>query len=341
MHHIIYLFLLTILSGCLGPSYFWQSINGHFDLLSKRVPIQKLIDAKTTSAKLKQQLEKTVKYRAFAEKTLLLPTKGTFNSYADLKRHKATWVVFASQPYKLAPKKWCFPVTGCLNYLGYFNEADAHKHGDKLKNLGMDVYIDGSPAYSTLGWFDDPLLNTFINYADEKLLALIFHELAHQKLYIADDPTLNESYAVAVSQIGVTLWFEGQGNSADILRINKQLKQKNNFINNVQTVRKQLAALYTSPLDITTKQRQKEAILKAVGKKYAHTWPKEWFSKGLNNAKLNSANTYSRLVPQIMAVFNKEGRDIVKFHKTIEKISKSAPAKREAILNSFVGVSDG
>jgi predicted aminopeptidase len=341
MSHRVYLFLLPILSGCLSPSYYFQSINGHFDLLNKRVPIQQLIINKTTPAKLKIQLKKTAKFRKFAAKTLLLPTKGTFITYADLKRSKATWVVFASQPYKLTPKKWCFPVTGCLNYLGYFSKADAHKHGDKLKNNGMDVFVDGSPAYSTLGWFDDPLLNTFIHFSDEKLLALIFHELAHQKLYIADDPTLNESYAVAVSQIGLRLWFEAQGNSADIRRINLQLEQKNDFIKNVQKVRKKLADLYASPIDKIQMQKQKEIIFQEAGKKHANTWPKGWFLQGLNNAKLNSANTYSRLVPQFMAIFKKEGRDIAKFHKTIEKISKSDPLKREEMLNSFVGNYDG
>ncbi|MBF0193955.1 MAG: aminopeptidase [Magnetococcales bacterium] len=340
MSYRVLLVLLPILSSCLGPSYYYQSINGHLDLLNKRVPIIQLINDNKTPKKLKEQLKKTSKYREFAAKTLFLPTKGTYKTYADLKRHEATWVVFASHPYKLSPKKWCFPVTGCLNYLGYFKKADAKKHAEKLKKLGMEVYINGSPAYSTLGWFDDPLLNTFINFSDEKLQALIYHELAHKKLYFADTPTLNESYAEAVSQIGVRLWFEAQNNHAQLQRIYKKQKQELEFIKNVQTVRKLLAKLYALPLDKTQMQRKKDIILQQAAKNYVNSWPKGWFSEGLNNAKLNSANTYSRLVPQFLAIFAKEGRDINRFHKIVEKISKVDPKNREKMLNKFANISN-
>ncbi|MBF0381622.1 MAG: aminopeptidase [Magnetococcales bacterium] len=336
----VYMFLLPILSGCLGPSYYYQTINGHLDLLNRRVSIQQLIKDEKTPIKLKKQLEKTAQYREFAAKTLHLPTKGSYTTYADLKRHKATWVVFAAQPFALTPKKWCFPVTGCLEYLGYFSKADAHKYGEKLEIQGFDVFVDGSPAYSTLGWFDDPLLNTFIHFADEKLIALIFHELAHQKLYVADDPTFNESYAVAVSQIGLLLWYKKHGNSQDLQKIKRQLDEKQEFIKNVQTMTKQMETLYGSSLNQSQKQKQKDQIIADGIQKYGNMWPKGWFSRDLNNAKLNSANTYGRLVGQFMDIFIKVGRDMAKFHKTVDKIAKAEPAKREKMINTLASISD-
>jgi predicted aminopeptidase len=320
---LLSLLALIFVTGCVGPSYYMQSIHGHFDLLSRRRSIQELLDREDTSDLLKIQLRKTGSIRRFSQEVLLLPTQGTFTQYANLERSYATWMVFATPPYSLQPKTWCFPVAGCLAYLGFFHKEEAQAYSAKLKQQGFDVYLSGSPAYSTLGWFDDPLLNTFMGWPEDRLAALMFHEMAHQKLYISGDSTFNESFAEAVSQIGVRLWFEGSGEYEKLENYNRTLIEKKQFIEKVKKVRAQLKALYAAPLKEKERQVKKQEILaKAVAHNpagYGHNW----FAKGLNNAKLNSINTYNHLVPEFLRVYDQVDRDLERFYHILEKRSNN------------------
>ena len=331
---VLFFFLLVFISGCVGPSYYFQSISGHVDLLARREPVQELLDDGVVAPRLKKQLRKSVALRYFAANSLLLPTDGTFTKYADLKRPFATWVVFATPAHSLQPKTWCFPVTGCLAYLGFFHEQQAEELGRELEEQGFDVYISGSPAYSTLGWFDDPLLNTFINWPEGRLAALMFHEMAHQKIYIAGDTTFNESYAQAVSRIGVRLWFEKLGEAQRLAEYDSYLLRKKRFFQTVQKLRKNLETLYASALDREDMELEKQKIF-AQAAADSPDLAGGWFTRGLNNAKLSSVNTYNRLVENFVRIYEqseKNGGNMAEFHGVIEQLSKRSKSERMDIL---------
>src|SRR5262245_443267 len=196
----------ALASGCSDIEYYWQGIAGQTDLLARAKPIPEVI-ATTTDAALKGRLQRAQEIRAFASRELGLPDNRSYTSYADLGRPYAVWNVFASPELSLTPRQWCFPVAGCVNYRGYFAEADARTEAARLAAAGDDVHVSGIPAYSTLGYFDDPVLSTFVRYREVDLARLIFHELAHQVVYVKDDTSFNESFAVAVEEAGVARWL--------------------------------------------------------------------------------------------------------------------------------------
>ena len=186
-----------ILGSCSTAQYYWQGIAGELDLLDRARPIPSVVES-TSDAALKQKLEHTIEIREFASKELALPDNGSYRRYTALDRPYVLWNVFATPPLSLEPMQWCFPVAGCVNYRGYFAEGEARAEAAHLSATGDDVYVGGVPAYSTLGYFDDPVLSTIIRYPETEVARLIFHELAHQVAYAKDDTVFNESFAVTV-----------------------------------------------------------------------------------------------------------------------------------------------
>ena len=268
------------------------------------------------------------KLRQFADSQLLLPIAGTFSDYADLQRPFATWVVFAAPADSLQPKTWCFPVAGCLNYIGFFDKDMAESQGEKLEKLGFDVHVSGSPAYSTLGWFDDPLLNTFIDWQQSRLASLMFHEMAHQKLYIADDSTFNESYAEAVSQIGVRLWLRKYGSPEELARYEGSILRHRAFLGAVGELRGELQRLYALPVTAEEKKRAKQKIIASYRIKYGKDHFGGWFAKEINNAKLGSVNTYSYLVDDFLRIYQRNGKNIQRFYLTVRQIAQLTKSQR-------------
>ena len=247
MKTLLLLPLLTVLlSGCSNLSYYFQAAQGQWDLISRKQDISLLIVNPTTEPHMKKRLRLAQNLNRFARETLLLPTQGSYETYADLERPYATWVVFATPRFSLTPLKWCFPITGCLGYRGYFKEAEARRFAESLQEKSYDTHVKGSPAYSTLGWFDDPLLNTFLFWPESHLAGLIFHELAHQKLYIPGATTFNESYAEAVSQIGVVLWLKKRHASQALEKWRNFKKQQAALLHIMQKTRSSLQTLYDS-----------------------------------------------------------------------------------------------
>ncbi|MBF0454633.1 MAG: aminopeptidase [Magnetococcales bacterium] len=326
--------LLLLLTGCLGPSYYLQAVGGHLDLLGRRQPVATLLEDPATPQKLKHKLRHSQALRQFAREQLLLPVKGTFTRYADLERPQATWVLFATPAFSLQPEVWCFPVTGCLQYLGYFDRQGADIQAGKLRQAGRDVHIASSSAYSTLGWFDDPLLNTFIFWPESRLAALMFHEMAHQKLYLSDDSTFNESFAQAVSQIGVRLWLKESGREDLLAEYDRYLSQQSHFLEGVGVVRKQLERVYQSRLSPAKMAVEKQKVLQAAATHHGPGLANGWFAKGVNNAKLASVNTYSRLVPQLLRVYEELGEDRARFYQEMERLAALSKEEREAVLSA-------
>jgi len=208
--------VLLLAGGCESIGYYRQAIEGHLGVMASARPIDAWLADPSTSPALRERLETARRIRQFASRELGLPDNGSYLSYADLGRPFVAWNVFAAEEFSVEPKKECFPFAGCVSYRGFFAEEEARRHAAQLREAGYDVHVAGVPAYSTLGWFEDPLLSSFILYSDAQLARLIFHELAHQMVYAGGDTTFNESFAVVVEEEGVRRWLEAEGRSAEL-----------------------------------------------------------------------------------------------------------------------------
>jgi len=245
---IIGVLLVAALTGCESIGYYKQLISGQIAILNKKQPIHKLIDDPDTSEKLKEKLKLVLDIRTFAKDELFLPVKDQYLSFVELERPFAGWNMWATPEFSFAPKTWCYPIIGCAIYRGYFSKKDAFDYGHQLEAQGYDVYIGGVAAYSTLGWLDDPVFSTFIYRSDIRLAALIFHELSHHLLYIADDTTFNESFAIAVEQESLRRWLATRDNLKASEDHKTYYRRRRQFIELVMKYRKELKALYANDL---------------------------------------------------------------------------------------------
>ena len=205
---IIYLPMLLFLGGCSDLSYYGQGVGGHLSVMAKRQPIEEVVADPATERDLKQDLQVVMEARQLAKEVLHLPVADNFRTYVDIGRPYVVWNVVAAPAYSLAAYEWCYPVVGCLPYRGYFNKADAENFADSLRTNGLDVHLYGVSAYSTLGWFDDPVLNTIIKRDEIRLAGLIFHELSHQEVFVKGDTAFNEGFSVTVELEGVRRWLK-------------------------------------------------------------------------------------------------------------------------------------
>lgn len=330
----------ALLTGCAGDGYYLQSIQGHFALMGAREDIDRLIADEATPDELRQRLLLAEGIRAFAITELALPDNGSYRSYADLGRDVVTWNVVATPPLSLEPVSWCFPVFGCVSYRGYFHEDDAVDYARGLVAQGLDVTIGGSIAYSTLGWFRDPLLNTILFDPDYALAGTIFHELAHQLLYVEGDSMFNESYAVTVENEGIRRWLETYGTPELTAQYRASEGRQADFIALVLGARDALADLYASARSDEEKLRQKAAIfdeLRADYRLLKASWGgyagyDGWFAQDLNNADLASIATYNAVVPAFQAMLAAVGGDMAAFHAAVAALAGRPKAERDAEL---------
>ncbi|MDD0811704.1 aminopeptidase [Curvibacter sp. RS43] len=239
------------LSGCAQFGYYWQSVSGHLKLMQAARPIDDWLADPQTPAPLQTQLRSAVHLRRYAVQALGLPDNASYQRYADLKRPAAVWNVTAAEPLSLTLRTWCFPVTGCIGYRGYYDPAEAQAMGQTLQAQGLETLVYGVPTYSTLGWLNwlggDPLLNTFIGYPEGELARLIFHELAHQVVYVHDDTTFNESFATAVEQLGVRQWLNEQASPSAREAYARSDRQRREFRQLVRETRETLLDIYRAP----------------------------------------------------------------------------------------------
>src|SRR6185503_15692404 len=238
--------LLALCAGCESIAYYGQAIGGHLSIVAQARPVDAWLADADTPAELKAHLEAARRIREFASGTLHLPKNGSYTKYADLGRRFVVWNVFAAPRFSVEPRQECFPFTGCVSYRGFFSEEAAQRHAARLRREGHDVYVGGVLAYSTLGWFDDPLLSTFIAYPESQVARLIFHELAHQVAYARDDTTFNESFAVVVEDEGVRRWLESQGRGAELAAFHAAQARKRELADRIKQTRERLAAVYKS-----------------------------------------------------------------------------------------------
>jgi predicted aminopeptidase len=334
--------VLVALAGCqLG--YYLRLARGEQALLAARVPVAQLLADPQTDAELKTRLARAERARAFASDCLDLPRNDSYTEYADLHRPYAMWNVYAAAEFSLAPLTRCFPIAGCVAYRGYYDFGQAQAEARRLQAQGYETYIGGVPAYSTLGWFDDPILNTMLRWDDDMLAATIFHELAHQKLYLKGDTAFNESFATFVQEQGLRQWRAAQGLPPGDDAAQRREEQ---FTRLVLATRARLAALYAQPLPPQEMRRRKQAEFAHLRADYralrAHAWAgvpaaalagyDAWMKAPINNAKLLPFGLYHRWVPAFAALFRAHDGDWPRFFAAVEKLSTLDEQARQARL---------
>ncbi|MBF0285012.1 MAG: aminopeptidase [Magnetococcales bacterium] len=341
----------VLLSGCSSLGYYGQAALGQWEVWSKQQAVESLLQDPTLDPLLKQRLILAQAMLRFAEGAMGRTPKGKYGSYADLGRPYVVRVVYAAPEFSLSPVTWCFPVAGCLVYRGYFRPEAADAFAEGLRAQGLDVYVGGVPAYSTLGWFDDPLLNTFLHWPEERLVGLIFHELAHGRLYIADDAAFNESFAEVVAGIGARRWLTRRdpGEKLDALaRFEAHKRLHRRFTRFVQGLMEDLSRLYREELPLEERRAARlrrlseapEAWRRLAGASAAGDSPESaeihryarWLGEGLNNAKLLSVSTYARWVPAFEALYREQGEEMGAFFAAAEALGALPPAEREEAL---------
>jgi predicted aminopeptidase len=340
------LVMLLALSGCQAISFYTQALSGQCEILARQTPVRQLIADPATPPKLKVKLEQVLKILDFAARELKLPADDNYLKYADLQRPYVVWNVNVAPALSLEPKTWWFPVVGSASYRGYFSEEAARRYARRWEEKGWDVYVDGVQAYSTLGWFHDPLLNTFIFESEAGLADLIFHELAHQRLFVSGDTDFNEAFAMTVAAAGVRRWFESVQNTNAYQAYRKGLAHENDFVDLVMTTREQLRAVYADPrAPAAVRLQRKAAVIRELRENYAKMqarWgarPSEddaWITEPINNAKLNTISAYHDLKPAFEALLAAQGGDLEKFYRAAENLSKMPLEQRHQTLRTYL-----
>jgi predicted aminopeptidase len=334
---VLALLVIASLTGsCTTLGYYAQAINGHFEIRSLTRPIDDWLADPSTTAELRDKLLEARAARAFAVSELGLPDRGSFEQYADLGRRYVLWNVFAAPELALEPKRWCFPVAGCVNYRGYFSEQDAEAFARSLADEGLDVYVGGVSAYSTLGWFRDPLLNTVLRRPPPEVAGLIFHELAHERVYAEGDSEFNESFATVVELEGIRRWLAARNDPAAFTAYRDRHAQREAFTKLVLATRTQLATLYASDMAADEKRSAKRATFEELKTAYARLRKQgtlderfdTWFAQPLNNAHLAAVGTYHRYVPAFEALLAQQNGDLPAFYREAERLAALPPADR-------------
>lgn len=336
------LLLIVFSTSCTTLSYYRQSITGHLDIINRSQPIETLLKDQNLKAELRNKLQQSIKIREYASDVLFLPANDSYSSYVDLERRYVLWNVVATPEFSLVPLKWCYLIVGCLTYRGYFSKDDATTYAAQLKLEGYDIHIAGVTAYSTLGWFDDPVINTMLQYDITFLAKVIFHELAHQLIYFTDDTEFNEAFADTVAEYGVRHWLidENLNNKAEDFE--QSLKREKEFNQLVLKYKLELENLYQTPQGKNKLLLKKQTIfqdMKSDYEKLRISWNgpddyKTWFNSGLNNAKLALVLTYKDLVPDFFEILNNENYDLKQFYQAISQLEDCNKTERRQYLIS-------
>jgi len=340
MAGILLLFgVFATLCSCTG--YYWQSVQGQLGVFSAQQPIESLLENPPTDLPVETQakLETVLKARQFASDSLQLPRNDSFTLYANLKRPYVVWSVMASPALSLEATQWCYPVVGCAAYRGYFKQSDAEAFASELKGKGFDVVVSGIPAYSTLGWFDDPVFHPVLSWPETSVVGLIFHELAHAQLYIKGDSTFNESFATAVEIAGVRQWLKVTQQPDLLEQFEKKHALKKAFIDFVLSYRRQFKTLYSSDGVDEVKRQEKAKLMTQMQADYQKIkiqWGSNvydpWMAS-LNNAKLNTLSTYYKYVPKLLQEIENK-KEFKHFYRYADTLSDFSIDKRARVLSS-------
>lgn len=330
---------LGLAGACSSVGYYAQAVRGGLEIVCKRRSIARLLADPAVDAELRGRLQVVQEMREFAVEALALPDNGSYRSYADLGRPYSTWTVVVAPELALEPRQWCFPIAGCVTYRGYFSRQAAERFAARWRDQGHDVDIGGVAAFSTLGWLDDPVLNTFLALPDADLAGLLFHELAHQVVYVRDDTAFNESFATAVEQAGVERWLAARGRGEEVAAYRAGRTHEAEVARLVAGARLRLAAVYAAAEADDWKRRRKAEVLAELRAEYlrkATEWGRSpyagWFESGLNNARLASFSAYHELVPGFEALLSGEAGDLGRFFARVRRLAElPAEARRREL----------
>ncbi len=339
---LVFCVVAALVGGCAQVGYFVQAAHGQFSLLSEARPIDDWLANPDTGDKLKGKLTRVKEIRAFAARELGLPDNDSYTTYADLKRPFVMWNVVATPELSLEPLQWCFPVAGCVKYRGYYSKDEAQSYASELRAEKYDVEVSGVPAYSTLGWFKDPVLSTFILYPDGELARLVFHELAHQMVYVPGDSSFNESFAVAVEEAGVERWMALHGDDKMRAMYAAYEGRKRDFLALLMKHRKTLQAVYERDISNAEKRKEKAEIFETLKEEYLvlkESWGgysgyDRWFAEPLSNAHLSAIATYHDLVPGFRALLAQQ-KSMSRFYEAVRALSMLDKTERHRRLASF------
>jgi predicted aminopeptidase len=346
MRRLVLLLALLSLAGCgamEAADFYWQGATGQLDILARAKPIAQAID-EAPDPLLKQRLMRVQDIRAFASRELGLPDNASYTRYADLERPFVVWNVFATPALSLEARRWCFPVAGCVSYRGYFKETEARAEAARLQATGDDVWVSGVPAYSTLGYFDDPVLSTFVRWPEPEVARMVFHELAHQVVYVKDDTQFNESFAATVEEIGVQRWLRSHGNAQNDAQHVRAQRLRGVFGDLIRDTRARLAAIFASDAPDAVKHEQKAAAFAAMREGYERAKSGEpglagydrWFAghlnAGPNNASVASVALYTGQVPAFRALLAESDFDLPRFYRRVQVIGALPKPERDDVL---------
>ncbi len=330
---------LLATTGCAHLGYYAHLARGQMELLSRRVPIEQIVGDPQRDPELRRRLALVLDARRFAVTDLHLPDNDSYTLYADLGRSFAVWNVLATPEFSLAPVESCFPIAGCVAYRGHYSRERAQAQAAALRAKGYDVVVGGVPAYSTLGWFDDPVLNTMLHWSDAVLVATVFHELVHQQLYVTDDTVFNESMARFVEQQGLREYFAA--GRIDETASALQRSRQRDFTRLMLDTRQRLTQIYSLPLSAGAMRARKAAEFRRLKSRYAELrdtqWNGDpaydgWFDAELNNASLLSFGLYDQFVPAFERIYEQVGRDWPRFHAACRALGAlPADARRQRL----------
>lgn len=332
--------LAAATTGCAAP-YYWQAIGGQLELLRKREPIEEVLADASADPRLKATLARVETMRRFAVEELELPDNDSYTSYVELDRPYVVWNVVAAPEFSVQPQRWCFPFAGCVSYRGYFDKSTADRFAEKLAAEGLDVHSGGSTAYSTLGYFDDPVLSTMVVGGEQYVASLLFHELAHQQLYVKGDSEFSEAFAMVVEEVGTERWIARHGAPGDLDRYRARRQRRAEFGALITAQQARLRALYASGLSIEELRVAKQRAFDALRSEYdalKANWHGNgeydaWFAQPLNNATLASVATYTRWLPALRARLAEVG--LSEFYADTAEIAELDVAEREQRLRAW------
>lgn len=344
--------LSAMASGCRTAGYYRQAARGHFRILADRQPIDERIKTSNLKPDVSRKLGLILELREFARSELGLEPGKHYLDYVELDRRFVVWNVSATPEFSMNSMGWWYPFLGTLTYRGYFDESRARAYGEQQKTRGHDVFVGGVEAYSTLGWFNDPVLSSFIGRDDEALAELIFHELAHQKIFVRGDTDFNEAYATAVAQEGLRRWLTERGDPRAIERHRIAFERETQFVSLVTGARDRLETLYESidekSLDEAGGERmreQKAAIIERLREDYRTVRDSQWggydgydrwMALPINNAQLNTIDTYYSLVPAFRELIRRNDGDLEAFYRDVKRLKRMKKAERKAELEKLL-----
>ncbi|HEX4263913.1 MAG TPA: aminopeptidase [Verrucomicrobiae bacterium] len=349
--------VVAAVSGCQTIGFYAQAAKGQYQIFAHQKHIDKLIADPQTPAALREKLKLIEQLRVFADSQLKLPVDGDYIKYVDVHRPYVVWNVQATPQFSLQPRTWWYPLVGSLEYRGYFSKRDATNYAARIARKGDDVYVDGVEAYSTLGWFKDPVLNTFIDLSEPELAEVIFHELGHRRVFARGDTDFNEAYATTVGQEGARRWLNASGKTNLLEKYAVALHRNDQFVHLIMSTREQLEKVYGDTLDKDGKvkaakipplppaqlKEQKARVFANLRASYqqlkiswgGYTGYNDWFARELNNAQLNTIANYYDFLPAFKRLLDLNGGDMEKFYKAVERLSKMDKDQRHQTLRNL------